>query len=67
MNMRTGRAEITKIPKILGFTIIESIFVIIAVVVLAFILAGLYFKHNKLPIPDSQERTSEGPTSGAGS
>lgn len=65
--MRTDQMKITKIPKIMGFSIIESIFVIIAVVVLAFILAGLYFKHNKLPAPDTPDRASEHPTSGTAS
>lgn len=59
VKMRTGQVENAKISKIMGFTIIESIFVILAVVVMAFILAGLYFKHNQLPAPDSPGRSGD--------
>lgn len=57
--MKTGGNENAKITEIIAFTIIESIFVIIAVTVLALILAGLYFKHNKLPAPNAPESVGE--------
>lgn len=45
-----------KNPKILAFTVIESIFIIAALVVIALILGGLYLKSAKLPLPhDSGE------------
>lgn len=65
--MSTKPMEKSKLQKIMGFTIIESIFVLLAVLVMAFILAGLYFKHNQLPASDSTGGDSEiaapGPTS----
>jgi type II secretory pathway pseudopilin PulG len=44
--------------KILAFTIIESILVIAVIIVISFVLAGLYFKHSKLSVPDSQGDSS---------
>lgn len=65
--MDSTRLGNTKVSISMGFTILESLFVILAVIVLAFILAGLYFKHNQLPSPDSSggagEITAPGPTS----
>lgn len=40
-----------KNPKNLAFTMLESIFIIAAIVVIAMILAGLYLKSAKLPSP----------------
>jgi hypothetical protein len=41
--------------KTTGFTIIESVFVIIAIVVISFILTGLYVRNTKPALPSSPE------------
>lgn len=52
--------KIMKRPKILAFTILESIFVIIALVVISFVLAGLYLKNSELSSnPKLMENTGE--------
>lgn len=43
-----GDESIMKRSKILAFTILESIFVIIAIAVISFVLAGLYLKNSEL-------------------
>jgi hypothetical protein len=36
-----------------GYTLIEAFFVLVAVVVISFILIGLYLKHTRPPAPDT--------------
>ena len=49
---RTGKRENSNTN---GFTIIESVFVIAALVILSFVLAGLYLKNAKLSGPGNIE------------
>lgn len=48
--------------EIIAFTIIESIFVIIAIGVILFVLGGLYLKNNKISMPAASQPTVESPT-----
>jgi hypothetical protein len=57
--------EIMKNSKILAFTILESILVIFAIVIILFVLGGLYLKNSKLSTPGSPEGPTEIGTSTA--
>jgi hypothetical protein len=55
---RIGKTN-AKNVKIIAFTILESIFVIIAVVIISFVLAGLYLKNSKLSTPEGRDTPPE--------
>jgi hypothetical protein len=42
-----------KNSKILAFTILESILVVFAIVIILFVLGGLYLKNSELSAPDA--------------
>lgn len=48
-----------KNTKIIAFTIIESIFMIAALIILSFVLGGLYVKSAKLSGPESPAPPAE--------
>jgi hypothetical protein len=48
-----------KNSKILAFTILESILVIFAIVIILFVLGGLYLKNSELSAPDDTGGTVE--------
>jgi len=53
--MKIKFTQVVKKSKISGFSIIESIFVIIAVIIISFILAGLYLRNAEIPPPGSSK------------
>jgi hypothetical protein len=61
--MKFAVKQVVKKSKISGFTIIESIFVIIAVIIISFILAGLYLRNAEIPPPGSSKSAAPAPES----
>jgi hypothetical protein len=57
--MRKSAHENVKNVKIIAFTILESIFVLLAVAIISIVLAGLLLKNSKLPAPESVGNPSE--------
>lgn len=53
--MKRSNQEKAKNIEIIAFTIVESIFVLIAVAIISMVLAGLLLKNSQLPAPGTAE------------